>query len=267
MIHALEDGFMILMYSGTHDTNMSNGYVQRKHTIRLILNKGMEVMSYESLYHSGTKSRVSPSGLVKADLRKFKYLWPKIVNNQRNRTVGTTDDVAREYSEYLHRDKLDKYMCKDFYDDTCECPQCMEGETVINCTYVPKILFNQAGEPIVGDLKNGWVVIRGLTIDPDTATEINNMAIKGAGKEGVWKSIETLEKNHKMKYDINSRIPKNWVDGNLAKLLSNIKEQIFNRILTNADYMMGRHNLLKNGGIVEYDKKPHSSYPIRLLKT
>ena len=33
--------------------------------------------------------------------------------------------------------------------------------------------------------------MRSLTIDPDTATEINNMAMKGAGKEGAWKSIET----------------------------------------------------------------------------
>ena len=36
--------------------------------------------------------------------------------------------------------------------------------------------------------------MRGLTIYPSIATEINNMAIKGAGKEGAWKSIETSEK-------------------------------------------------------------------------
>ena len=36
--------------------------------------------------------------------------------------------------------------------------------------------------------------MHGLTIDPSTAAEINTMAIKGAGKEGAWKSIETLEK-------------------------------------------------------------------------
>ena len=63
-----------------------------------------------------------------------------------------------------------------------------------------------------------------------------------------------------MKYDINSRIPKDWNEGHLGKLLSNIKELIFNRILTNADYMIGWHNLLKNDGIVEYDQKPHSDY-------
>ena len=56
-----------------------------------------------------------------------------------------------------------------------------------------------------------------------------------------------------MKYDHNSRISKDWVDGNLGKLLSNIKELILNKILTNTDYMIGRHTLLKNDDIVEYD--------------
>ena len=45
-------------------------------------------------------------------------------------------------------------MSKDFYNDPCERPQCMEGETVINCTCVPSTSFNKVGEPIVGDLKN-----------------------------------------------------------------------------------------------------------------
>ena len=45
-------------------------------------------------------------------------------------------------------------MYKDVYDDACECPQCMEGETVIGCTCVPCRSFNQVGEHIVGDLKN-----------------------------------------------------------------------------------------------------------------
>ena len=68
-----------------------------------------------------------------------------------------------------------------------------------------------------------------------------------------------------MKYNIGSRIPKDWDTGNLDKLLSNIKLQIFNRMLTNADYMIVLHKLLKNDGIVEYDQKPHSDYPIRSL--
>ena len=90
---------------------------------------------------------------MKSDLRLFMYLWPFTANNQRNRNVGTTDGVTREYGEYLHRNKLDKYMCTDFYVDPCECPQCMEGENFIDCTYVPRTSFNQVGGTIVGDLK------------------------------------------------------------------------------------------------------------------
>ena len=45
-------------------------------------------------------------------------------------------------------------MCKDFYNKVCECPQCMEGEIVINCTCVPSTSFNHVGGTIVGDLKN-----------------------------------------------------------------------------------------------------------------
>ena len=82
------------MYNDTHDTKMFNGCVHINYSVRLILNKGMGVIWNESLYHPGKKTRQSPSGLVKADLRLFMYLWPKVANNKRNRTAGTTDGVA-----------------------------------------------------------------------------------------------------------------------------------------------------------------------------
>ena len=85
-------------------------------------------------------------------------------------------------------------MFTDFYDEACDCPQCMEGETVVDCTCVSSTSFNKVGEAIVDDLKKyGWVVMHDLTIDSSTAIEINKMAIKGTGKEGAWKSIETSE--------------------------------------------------------------------------
>ena len=104
--------------------------------------------------------------------------------------------------------------------------------------------------------------MRGLTIDLDTVTELNTTAIKGAGIERGLEINWYIRNNHKMKYEINSKIPKDWDVGNLGKLLSNIKEQIFNRILAHVDYMMGQHNLLRNDGIVEYDQKSYSDYPI-----
>ena len=45
--------------------------------------------------------------------------------------------------------------------------------------------------------------------------------------------------------------------------MSNRKELIFDRTLNNADYIIGPHNLLKNGGIVEYDQNPHANYTSR----
>ena len=36
MMHALEDGFSIVMYSDTHDNNMFNGCVHRNHAVKLI---------------------------------------------------------------------------------------------------------------------------------------------------------------------------------------------------------------------------------------
>ena len=66
---------------------------------------------------------------------------------------------------------------------------------------------------------------------------------------------------------ISTVVPKDWVDGKLGKLISNIREQIFSRILINTDYMMRRHILLKNDDIAEYDQKPHSDYPIRSFNT
>ena len=44
MMHALEDGFSIMMYSGIHDTIMLNGCVHRNHAVRLILKKRIGVI-------------------------------------------------------------------------------------------------------------------------------------------------------------------------------------------------------------------------------
>ena len=87
------------------------------------------------------------------------------------------------------------------------------------------------------------------------------MAMKASGTQGTWKSIELSAKN--IKHDISSRIPKDWNDGHIGKLLKNIKERIFDITLKNASYIIGRHNLLKNDGIVEYDPNPHFDYACR----
>ena len=80
--------------------------------------------------------------------------------------------------------------------------------------------------------------MRGLTIEYCIRTKISNMAMKGPGTQGTWKPIESAAKNHKMKYDIKSKIPKDLNDGHLGKLFKNIKERIFGIALKNASYII-----------------------------
>ena len=191
MMHALEEDFIIMMYSCTHCTIMWNCCIHRKHAVRLILSKGIVAMWHESLYHSEVKSIQTPTGLCKPDLGIFMYIWYFIANNQRNRNAGTTDGVSREYGEYLHRNNFYIYMCKTVYDEVCEYHDYTEEETVIDCRVASTSSYNQAGETIIGDLSiYGWLVMRALTIDRCTETEINNISTKGPGTKGTWKLIE-----------------------------------------------------------------------------
>ena len=109
--------------------------------------------------------------------------------------------------------------------------------------------------------------MRGLTTNLPTTTRIDHMAMKGPGTQGTCKSIESSAKNHNMKYYINSRIPKYWTVGHLGRFLSNIKKEIFDGTLKNTDYIIGRHNLLKNDDIVKYDQNQYANYVIKSRKT
>ena len=109
--------------------------------------------------------------------------------------------------------------------------------------------------------------MRGLTIDFCIAIEIKNMAMNGPGTHGTQKSIESSTESYKTKYDINSRISKDWNTGYLGNLLSNIKEQIFGITLKNVSDIIGQHILLKNDSIVEYGQNPHADYTSSSRKT
>ena len=153
-MHAIEDGFIIMIYSSTHDTKMVNGFIHRKHAVRLFLNKGMRVMWHESLYHSGAKSRK-----VLVDLWKltwdYLYIFGLLLQ-----TVYETEMLVllMVLSENMVNISIEinwiNTCVKIFYDDPFECPQCIEWDTVIDCICVPNASFNQVGGTTVGDLKN-----------------------------------------------------------------------------------------------------------------
>ena len=71
MMHALEEGFIIMLYSCRYDTIVWNDCVHRKHAVKLILTKEMVARWHESLYHSRDKSRQTPTGMCEPNLRLF----------------------------------------------------------------------------------------------------------------------------------------------------------------------------------------------------
>ena len=68
-----------------------------------------------------------------------------------------------------------------------------------------------------------------------------------------------------MKYDWNSKLPKEWDSVNITKMLDNIKNHIYKRVLApNPNYIIGRKNILVNKKEIVGDQKPHFDYKPRL---
>ena len=61
--------------------------------------------------------------------------------------------------------------------------------------------------------------MRSIPIDEATHAAIDNIHKRGVGKQGKWHRIEE-NPNHKLKYNINSHIPKEWSTGPLGDLLT-----------------------------------------------
>ena len=51
------------------------------------------------------------------------------------------------------------------------------------------------------------------------------------------------------------------------RIIPKYKKQIFDITLKNESYIIGRHTLFNNDGIVEYDQKPYSCYACRSRKS
>ena len=72
-----------------------------------------------------------------------------------------------------------------------------------------------------------------------------------------------------MKYKPSSKLPREWDTGLPNKFLNHIMKQVLVKILNKKDenlkYMIGKYNLLKNAGYIQYDQMPHTDYPPRLM--
>ncbi len=58
IMHSLHEGFLIVMYSGSHRVNLRSGFCLHKRCdIRIILLKWTAIIWHESLFYAGGKSR------------------------------------------------------------------------------------------------------------------------------------------------------------------------------------------------------------------
>ena len=81
----------------------------------------MSIIWYESLYHYGFKSRqyecpVIQNNLAQEDKRLLAYLWKHDPKYTKSRKKGTTDGIAREYSEKVYRENITDHTCFKLYD-------------------------------------------------------------------------------------------------------------------------------------------------------
>ena len=61
MMHSLQYGFLIVLYSKINDTELSiDMHLHRKMEVRLTLSEWMIFIWNESTYHGGAKSRTTP---------------------------------------------------------------------------------------------------------------------------------------------------------------------------------------------------------------
>ena len=89
MMHALKDGFQIIMYSRIHKMNHGTLSLHNNSRARIILGPSMVIIWHESLIHSGVKSRqiMDEKGTpnVSEDMQLFTYLWLFSAKTHRNR--------------------------------------------------------------------------------------------------------------------------------------------------------------------------------------
>ena len=219
IMHSLEDGFSILMYSGSHRVTLNPDIcLHNYNAVRIILPEWMAIIWHESLFHAGTRSRDS------INMRFFAYIWPRVLSNTGQRTHGSMDGVAREIGDQVYRESINSKICVDMYKENPNCIKCRRWEEIVNLRGIPPTSF-ASGERIIGCLDTlGWIVVRGVRTTKDTyrAIEgISKLGVRGRPtKKGTWTSIEDRGNNRKMKYKSTCNPKTDWEKDKLcAKFL------------------------------------------------
>ena len=108
------------------------------------------IIWYESLYHSGAKSRYTPE--YQERVRFCSYTWSYIVNHSRNKIVRITYGVARENEEQIYRENMHYHTCRDIYKERQTYIYCNRNETIVDLRGIGPYSCSP-GEKIIGNLK------------------------------------------------------------------------------------------------------------------
>ena len=269
IMHSLEDGFSVLMYSGSHRVRLNpNICLHKYNAVRIILPEWMAIIWHESLFHAGTRSRNTE------DMRFFSYVWPHLPSNTTRRTRGTMDGVAREPGDHLYRNNINSKVCDDMYRELPRCLHCQKLEEILDLRSIPSTSY-APGERIIGCLDTlGWTVVRGVRTSRDTYQAVKEIAKQGVRgrptKKGTWVSIENRSNNRKMKYKPTCNPKVEWVKNELCcKFLEDIETKVLGNVWRNTPlkdikYCLGKFNLLKNDGFIGLDQQAHTDYAPRL---
>ena len=271
MLHSFSEGFSIVLYSRSHKVDISPNIALHKDcAVRLVLGPEMVVIWHEGLYHSGAKSRNTPE--AQTDRRFFAYLWPFVKANSRNRQAGSCDGVARASGDEVFRTNINECTCKYLYeeiDSNHPCIYCKDEEILMDLRGIQPTSYSPC-DRIIGDLKTfGWEVFRTPRVSAEMEEDIRQISKLGSGWDGRWFAVDVNGPNRMMKYKPSSKLPTEWDTGLPAKFKKNITKQLLEKVLNNREenliYIIGKYNILKNAGYIQYDQMPHTDYPPRLM--
>ena len=250
MMESLEDGYNLVVYTGTHHSCPLT--LHKSLGLRIVLADGLTLIWNGNLVHSGGRSRCDSKKEISKDMRLFSYIWTDPTRSCKKKKNSS----SREDGTNLHREKF--VLCKSFDLETHPCNVCYQ----FNCPVLDLSKVNIAnidpGSVIFGSLDvYGWVVVRSVNRSHEMNVDLSNIS-----KQGDWTAIQHGGKRF-MKFNINScdKNYREWMLNEEIQMHFNlVKMLLLDKFLPRNDYVCERRNLLINLGEIRDDQLPHCDF-------
>ena len=184
MMHSLSEGYSIKVFSSTHNTKAEEGQLHKKNAVRLVLPPDTILLWHERVYHAGAKSRLtkchvdgrygfhlcqedadkSPSRCRnikrkyqhQEDLRFFSYVYNEAGKMFRRSADGSVSAGDRLY-------KRPQLFCKGIDDPDYVCPNCDDGEFVVDLSDLSRSAYvNGQKKSVISINMDGLFIVVGL---------------------------------------------------------------------------------------------------------